>query len=693
MVNSEIWMASGATVSMIPEQEINLGTFSAIGAKTTGNQRVITLNTTFTGNFTLLTNLYRGCYLNIYKDSDDSFTDRVLINSNTGTTLTVNNSLSFLSTDAALADASAYYGVIEQFGSPVPAPQVTASTNEYTKQVISVQFKSDTKADYNDVGIIFGTVDAESASPNQEDVGIFFTSDGTFANAALLLAATEFDITVDISNPQLTTAEEFIDAAIQQINLTSGIDFSAIRDGDKLVITNTYGGAITRTAGTDDGGADSAIDSLDTADTTKIELTVTTVGATSATGNPRLLSDSWLGLATAVTVPVTNVTVEQMNLVAGGTRDFHYQYKSLEETSGGSLTLTANSFWPLYYALGRKTISTESSAETTLTPSSQFALATGTGTGFIYSTSKDKIHRTDGTKICPPLGTDDALTGYRKINSNDVENDMITYVFSEENGHQLPSFALEYTLKKGSNLTTVEVDDNKENVYTKIYPGTVVGSLSLDATADGPVSMNVSLAHKNTFVVAPSTNYETFNGVTDVKNFTNYRGREGTNSILGGSGTDTDADTEALMRPYFFADGTISLFGQDYIRIASMTLSIDNQLTAQRYFGRYDKNSQNHLNGQRTYNLSFTGHVTDAQVFDELQSQLTTALTDAHGSRIVLRFTKDNGEELEMIFKDYMVTSATFPTNNDRGPIMVDWVIQPLQLESCTHTTYWAIQG
>ena len=125
---------------------------------------------------------------------------------------------------------------------------------------------------------------------------------------------------------------------------------------------------------------------------------------------------------------------------------------------------------------------------------------------------------------------------------------------------------------------------------------------------------------------------------------------------------DADADTEALMRPFFFSDGTISLFGEDYIRLASFNLTIDNQLQAQRYIGRYDKNSQTQLTGQRTYTLSFTGHVTDAAVFTELQNQLATALS----SDLVA---------------------------NDRGPVVVNWTIQPLTLHDCTHTTYWAIQG
>ena len=69
-VSNEIWMDSGAMVSMIPEQEIFLDTFASIAAASGGN-RTITLNSTFLGNFSLVTNLYVGCVLEIYFDSDN----------------------------------------------------------------------------------------------------------------------------------------------------------------------------------------------------------------------------------------------------------------------------------------------------------------------------------------------------------------------------------------------------------------------------------------------------------------------------------------------------------------------------------------------------------------------------------------------------------------------------------------------
>ena len=44
-------------------------------------------------------------------------------------------------------------------------------------------------------------------------------------------------------------------------------------------------------------------------------------------------------------------------------------------------------------------------------------------------------------------------------------------------------------------------------------------------------------------------------------------------------------------------------------------------------------------------------------------------------------------------FRDYMVKSGDFPLTNDKGPITVNWVIQPLHLQSATESTYWVTQG
>ena len=678
-VKNEIWMDSGAMVSMIPEQEIYLGPLKTIGSATTTGTRVITLADLFTGNFSLMTNLYRGCVLEIYTDvAVPVFTDKSTVISNDATTITVADTLA----TAITTTPANYFGVLRQFGSPVPAPKGAVGTSSVNAQVLNVQFKSDARADYDDVGIIFGTLSALGGS--QEDVGIFLTTDGTYGNAASLEAQTEYDIPVTLGT-QLTTAEEIIDEVVSACNNFASIEFTASRNGDSLILTNTYGGAITRTAGTDDGGSDSAIDSLDAPATSLIELTVTTVGATVTPNNTRLLSDTWLGLVESVTIPSTSIEMRQLNLAASGTRNYVYQFKGAETTDGGSLQLMCNNFSWLYYVLGNQTFThTNAAALTTVAdPGNAFHVSdTYSDATWIYdNTNKNKFYRVEALDICPPIriGVDSIDNTFKALSGTATH--LIDYTYTESNGEDLPSFALEYTLKKGSKLGTSATDADSESVYTKIYPGCQVDSLTIEATEGQEIKSTVNIKSKTT-VVAPA-NYDSFNGQTDVKNFVNYGSRKGQDANLN----------SGLMTPYFFSNGTIEMFGQEYIRIQSCNLTISNQIQDKRYVGRYDKTSKSHIAGQRTYELSLTGYVTDDKIFEELRNESAFALVGGTSSDIKLSFYKDNGEEMILRFHDYMIKTADFPLTNDKGPITVSWTIQPLQLQSATAKSYWVTQG
>ena len=236
-------------------------------------------------------------------------------------------------------------------------------------------------------------------------------------------------------------------------------------------------------------------------------------------------------------------------------------------------------------------------------------------------------------------------------------------------------------------MSTVATDVSgtgiSETVFTKIFPGCMVDTLNLTATAGEPVSMNVAFSPKKTFT-APN-NYDTANAKTDVKDFVNF------GSPKGGAANVT----ESQLQPFFFSDGSIEMFGQDYIRIESIDLSISNALQEKRFIGRTDNTSMAHIPSQRIYGLSFTGLVTDNAIFEELRNTSATSLSGTDGNQIKLNFVKNSAtdETLSMVFKDYMVVEADFPLTNDKGPVSVTWRIQPLQLHSCTHATNWVLQG
>jgi len=755
MVSNSIWMDSGAMVSMIPEMDLYLGDFAS--SSTLGNETTIELGASFTGKFKLVNNLYRGCFLNIYVGTaHGSFTldqhiDRVMIQSNDHNSIIVNASLP----SAFITDETKFYGVIEHFGTPIPAPSNSATGTlasativnagtaitarntildnteinavsgisggsngeiELTLSSQSVQMSFATVAADNyengagnadgfitlyiagvtsdeRVAVVFND-DSHSAPTTSADrditVGVATGDDGSTVAEAVRIALADEDLTVTRAANVLTIT-----------NTVGGSTSNAAEDtnGGVTIDSNTVGGQITAVAinnvGSGFSGSGTATISSALTDG-EIAITVTTLG------NPRLLSDTWMGLTDSVSIPSTSVDIKNIP-ISSGSRSMVYQFKGMETTSGGNFSVTANNFSWLYYALGKKTVSV--SASSTPSISDEFTTSTSIASGFIFDNDVKSVglNRVINNTICPPLNP---KLGQNTANINQISSDLTyknTYTFSESNSEDLPTFALEYTLKKPESIDTVAVDagsqilpsgstsshtystvTSKETVYSKIYPGCMVSSLTLDASANQEVKMNVNFETKKTFV-AP-TNYDTANGKTDIHDYINF------GSPLGGH---VNQD-EGALRPFFFSDGTISMFGQDYIRIETMSLEINNSLTPKRFVGKYDKTSQFHFPGQRTYNLSFSGLVTDSAVFDALREEQAFSLNGTDGNQITLRFTKERGstdESLEMVFKDYMVTSAEFPLTNDKGPITVNWTIVPLKLHTCTHVSNWMIQG
>jgi len=537
MASNEIWLDSGAMVSMIPEQDIFLGYFD--GQTTTNSVTVLDINFNFTGNFQLLADLYVGCTLDIYNESD-VLVDTCMIRSNAATTISVINLNSAVITQLDLirgdTRTTEHYGIIRHFGAPVPA-----------------------------------------------------------TNAS----------------------------------------------------------------------------------------------------NPQLLSDTWVGLASAVTIPTTSTDIKQINVGASGTRNFIYQFKGAETTSNASLTTFANAFPWLYYALGSKTIDSVTTVEGAETSPGRGAVWDVTvADDEIYQKNGDTLHRIHSGNLCPPAQgmSGDATPALIRETYSSSAADLFTYTISENNGEDLPSFALEYVLRKPNSFASSATDADKEDVYCKIYPGCVVGNLSMTAQAGQEIECSVDILPKNTFV-APA-GYQTNNGQTDITHFVNFGTRRG--SIESGS-TEYAADVmEPLMRPFFFSDGTVELFGEEFIQLENFTLTIDNGIQQRRFIGKHDKRSQYAFATQRTYSLSFTGLVTNADLFDYFRQEHAFALTPngtADTAEVKLRFDKENGESLDLRFRDYHVQDVDFQLTNDNGPITVTWTVTPLSMDDCELVTYWPLQG
>ena len=289
-----------------------------------------------------------------------------------------------------------------------------------------------------------------------------------------------------------------------------------------------------------------------------------------------------------------------------------------------------------------------------------------------------------------PLTNDPSITD--GIITSDTE---ITYTFGERNDNLLPSFALELSNQKGSALAAEPmVDRNTYNqtVFAQIYPGCVVNSLSLSANENEELKATLDLNVKRVFECPDgyvARMYDSVNNDTnEFKNLFNF-----------GNVTNNSTNiVQEFIDPFFFSDGTISLFAQEFMKVQSMSLTITNNVTDKRYIGQYNKQIKMSVPTQRNYELTMNAQVTDRRIFDELRRESPHRLvlgqgTDGSNANIQLLFTKPNGERIKLQFDDYLISATTWPIPEDRGPIYVDFTIMPLRVNVIDALSAWVMQS
>jgi len=423
----------------------------------------------------------------------------------------------------------------------------------------------------------------------------------------------------------------------------------------------------------------------------------------------RLLSDQWLGILESATFPTTEVEMKQTNLSLGGSRNYTYQYKGITSFSGGNLGLVANHGAWLYYFLGKCTeliCSTDALATALTTDAHRQTLAHASDdnnaflirsmnatTGEI-TVGDDKtilgivetgpiFRRTVGNKICPPItpfeASDAQLDYYHKLDrptGSTTLSKKIKYTFKEQDGDLLPSFALEQNLSKltGANQYRTNNAAKAEDLnFVKIARGCRVNTLTMSANENEEVKMTMDLSTRNVHSFAQDEVYDSRRGVTDETAFINYE-----------SSTNADQTRE----PFFFSDGTFKVLGETFLKINTLSLTMNNNLQDRRFLGIGSKDVQESIPAQRTYEISFTGHVTDDALY-------TALLNDSEDTTqtIELIFTKSNGETITMNFTDYFVSANNFPLTDDKGPIVVEATVLPRNMSLCTVETHWVLQG
>ena len=420
----------------------------------------------------------------------------------------------------------------------------------------------------------------------------------------------------------------------------------------------------------------------------------------------RLLSDQWLGILESATFPTVEPEMKQMNLSLGGSRNYTYQYKGITNFGAADLNIVANHGAWLYYFLGKCTELTCTLAAAT-SPSSRFETpdanvvliealndadppaAIGTGQNLIngFVETGPIFYRVIGNDICPPLNPQQVETqgDVKQLNRPAISSGDITrhieYTFEEQNSDLLPSFALEYNHSKltGDNIYRTNSASSDEDLnFVQIARGCRVNTLTMTANENEEVKMTMSLNARNVHSLAKDEKYDARGGQADEKEFFNFE--NGT--------TNTANSAQEFREPFFFSDGTFKVLGENFLKINTLTLTMNNNLQDRRFLGASSKEVQDSIPAQRTYEISFTGHVTDNALYNALRND-----TENTTQTLELIFTKPNGENITLNFTDYFIDTNNFPIADDKGPIVVEATVKPRNMSLCTVKTHWVLQG
>ena len=653
MANTNIFLGSGASVTFVPEVDIYLKP-SALNA----DKNTLTIDADFTNNFDLVNNLYVGCVLEFYDNGTHTTTHRVTAND--GTTIT------FHPAQTITLDATNDYYHLKGYGAPCPAEKVAGGSTTYRDEVTHFTFASDTKSDYSGQYIVFyeiQTVDAGTAKA----VVVWFDTTGAETVPTHGITPVEV-VEVDISDSGLTTRDEYVAAAVTAINAASGVEVVATRSNNVLIITNDNGGPTT-----------DAVSSNASHITHSIVTQGATVAATSAA--KRLNADYWMGIVESLTFPSVEVEFKQQNLFVGGSRNFTYQYKGIETAGNASVNVVANHGAWLYYFFGKCSAIT-ATLDSGTNPTDDFTGNTGsenkyylngtsvTDTGPLFYRSLDNVMTPPVLRGQDTFGDLDQLT---EPSGTTTISDPIQYTFAEQDGDDLPSFSMEQVFSKlpsSNTYRTNSANDNEDTNFVLIATGNRVNTLTMTANENEELKMTMDCMPRKVHELEKTESYEARRGVTNETDFKNY------------------SSNDKFLEPFFFSSGSISLFGQNFLRITNFTLTMNNTLTDKRFIGIGSKTIKDAIPAQRTYELTFTALVTDDLLFNELKNQNETT-----GTVIDLIFDKSNGEQIRLKFDDYFLTTNTWPIPEDKGAVMVEATIIPRTLNSCTVKTHWILQG
>ncbi len=214
-----------------------------------------------------------------------------------------------------------------------------------------------------------------------------------------------------------------------------------------------------------------------------------------------LNADYWMGIVESLTFPSVEVEFKQQNLFVGGSRNFTYQYKGIETAGNASVNIVANHGAWLYYFFGKCSAIT-ATLDASTNPASDFQ-GGGGNKYFLNGTSVTDtgplFYRSIDNGMVPPVlrgqdtfGDLDHLT---EPSGTTTISNPITYTFAEQDGDDLPSFAMEQVFSKlpstNTYSTNTDASADEDTNFVLIATGNRVNTLTMTANENEELKMTM----------------------------------------------------------------------------------------------------------------------------------------------------------------------------------------------------------
>ena len=393
------------------------------------------------------------------------------------------------------------------------------------------------------------------------------------------------------------------------------------------------------------------------------------------------------GVYETVDVPDPEMAIEPRYLLGTSSkRNFYTQYKSSQAYSGGIGSFVLLNGWPLRFPIGKIT-SIPGSGLTSRTDlngdhkkgdvwinvDSATNLAVGDLIAIDYAASPTAasvsevrrlvaVQSTTYFKLNYPLQFDHpALSAGTQIRE-----------ITDPTHYQHDIFETVDLDTISWNVLMRDSGETEDNDFIRRYFGGKVGSTTISASEEGMLSMSwdsisfLGMNHNQRDHSGASEGYATDQAMPGFGLMQTIDDGDMVGTVASSASSYALRDRSyPKTNPYFFSQGTISIFGTEFARIRDFSISIDNSIEPKYYIntrhGKLSRGPSETREGTRTYNMSATIALPDSIAADATSSNVTlfkelllegdygtNTSASNKGFAITLTFTRGSNDTITM---------------------------------------------